>query len=324
MCLYSLSSWPSLPGTRSFRSSGGLAFGSPSLLTRWFIFCMNLISWYSERLPASSLRLSSMSAIDLGSSSRFCGSIWITQISSGFALGSSRMGGFCENRPSQYTPPSVCTALNRVGSAVEARIVSAEISSLRLLKARNSPESTSTAPTRSIGLEPSRGVSIFLNLTRFSSISFSRLCAQDEVGVLYGLISGRTTVPCSRFTQRNHSFNSQSWSSLAELSFQKESSSRAALAAAPPPLCWISAYQARTAQMAPPEVPLTATTSYLSSSSSFFSAPAVKAVWLPPPWQAIATRVLPPSRSMTSSFLWSILHGKAIITCILRSKLTGL
>jgi hypothetical protein len=169
---------------------------------------MKLTSWYSERLPASSLRLSIMSAMDLGSSRLSCGSIWITQISSGFALGSSRMGGFWENRPSQYTPPSVCTALNRVDSAVEARIVSAVISSLRLLKALNSPERTSTAPTRSIGLEPSRGVPIFSNAIRFSSISFSLSCAQYEVGVLYGLTSGRTTAPCSRFIQRNHSFKS--------------------------------------------------------------------------------------------------------------------
>src|SRR5262249_19705828 len=50
---------------------------------------------------------------------------------------------------------------------------------------------------------------------------------------------------------------------------------------------------ASDAQRAPPEVPLNATTSTsvgrLPKSPS--STPAVKAVWLPPPWQAIATRL---------------------------------
>ncbi len=73
-----------------------------------------------------------MSGIDLGSASLLSGSICITQISFGFgsASGSSRTGGFYENKPSQYTPPSVCTALNKVGIAAEARIMSALISSL--------------------------------------------------------------------------------------------------------------------------------------------------------------------------------------------------
>src|SRR5215216_5452372 len=209
-------------------------------------------------LPASSLRLSSMSVIDLGSSSRFFGSIWITHISSGPALGSSRMGGFWENRPSQYTPPSACTALNRVGSAVEARIISAVISSRRLLKALNSPERTSTAPMRSIGLEPFRRLLIFSNSTRCCSIFLSRSWAQSEVCVLYGLTAGRTREPCDRFTQRNHSFQNASRRPFAELSLQKESSSSAAL---PAPPFSNNAYQARTAQIAPPEVPLRATTS---------------------------------------------------------------
>ena len=53
----------------------------------------------------------------------------------------------------------------------------------------------------------------------------------------------------------------------------------------------MKAYHSRVAQTAPPEVPLMATTwkSWPSlASQSFFRAPAVKAVWLPPPWQAIA------------------------------------
>ncbi|HTB43902.1 MAG TPA: hypothetical protein VK741_09775 [Acetobacteraceae bacterium] len=54
------------------------------------------------------------------------------------------------------------------------------------------------------------------------------------------------------------------------------------------------AYQTRAAQTAPPEVPLMltmSTSSPMSVSQSALRAPAVKAVWLPPPWQAIATRV---------------------------------
>src|SRR5687767_4262199 len=46
--------------------------------------------------------------------------------------------------------------------------------------------------------------------------------------------------------------------------------------------------------MAPPEVPLNATKSYLPcpTAKSFLRAPAVKDVWLPPPWHAIATRLI--------------------------------
>ena len=48
--------------------------------------------------------------------------------------------------------------------------------------------------------------------------------------------------------------------------------------------------------MAPPEVPLSATTSTSSGrrSSKPWSTPAVKAVWLPPPWHAMATRFFAP------------------------------
>jgi hypothetical protein len=122
-----------------------------------------------------------------------------------------------------------------------------------------------------------------------------------EVGVLYGLTEGRTMEPCSRFMQTVHSFSSQSKDSLAELSPQKESRSFAALSPARLSPSPIRAYQARKAQIAPPEVPLRATISYRSSPMSLFSAPAVKAVWLPPPWQAIATRFLP-SPSNASPF----------------------
>src|SRR3712207_707361 len=189
-------------------------------------------------LPASSLRRSSMSAIDFGSSSRFWGSICITQISSGFTRGSSRTGGFWEKRPSQYTPPSVRTALNRVGRAVDARTVSEEIVSLRLLKALKSPERTFTAPIRSIGAGLSIGVLSPPKSTCLSSVLLSCSWAQKEVGVLYGLTDGRTIEPCSRFIQTVHSFNIQSKGLLAALSVQKESRSFVALSPAPLPSPW--------------------------------------------------------------------------------------
>jgi hypothetical protein len=149
-------------------------------------------------------------AMDFGSLPRFSGSICMTQISSGFARGSSRTGGFWEKRPSQYTPPSVRTALNRVGSAVEARIVSAETLSLRLLKALRSPERTSTAPTRSIGAGLCIGVSRSSKPTCLSSVLLNGPWVQKATGVLYGLTEGSTTEPCSRFTQTIQSFHNLS------------------------------------------------------------------------------------------------------------------
>src|SRR3712207_1442287 len=95
-----------------------------------------------------------------------------------------------------------------------------------------------------------------------------------------------------------------SWGAVAELSRQKASSASAT--PAPLPLCrWCHASSAHTA---PPDVPLRPTTSYPLSSSarrSLLSTPAVNAVWLPPPWQAIAIRFLLPAflspASMSSS-----------------------
>src|SRR6185436_4521532 len=60
--------------------------------------------------------------------------------------------------------------------------------------------------------------------------------------------------------------------------------------------CWgfprTSPSQASAAQIAPPEVPLSAATSASCGklASRPCSTPAVKAVWLPPPWQAIPIR----------------------------------
>jgi len=54
--------------------------------------------------------------------------------------------------------------------AAEVRIMSAVIASRRLLNALNSPERTSTAPTRSIGREPSALAASRVESTRRSSI----------------------------------------------------------------------------------------------------------------------------------------------------------
>src|SRR5215217_5451786 len=83
-----------------------------------------------------------------------------------------------------------------------------------------------------------------------------------------------------------------SWGAVAELSRQKAASAAAA------PLKRLC--HASRAQTAPPEVPLRPTTSYCFNSSarrSLLSTPAVKAVWLPPPWHAMATFLLLPCAS---------------------------
>jgi hypothetical protein len=79
---------------------------------------------------------------------------------------------------------------------------------------------------------------------------------------------------------------------VAELSAQNASSSPPARAGSSSS----RADQASRAHTAPPEVPLRPTISTPVSSSapsSRLSTPAVKAVWLPPPWQAMATRSRP-------------------------------
>jgi len=127
----------------------------------------------------------------------------------------------------------VRTALNRVGNAVDARMVSEEILSLRLLKALNLPERTSTAPIRSIGAGLFIGVLSSPKSACLSSVFLNCSWAQKEVGVLYGLTEGRTIELCNRFIQTIHSFSSQSKGSPAELSPQKASRSFAALSPAP-------------------------------------------------------------------------------------------
>ena len=97
----------------------------------------------------------------------------------------------------------------------------------------------------------------------------------DEVGHLPG--------------PQHHQFSIRSGSVDAELSDQNPRSRDSAFSGSPS----TRADQASNAHIAPPEVPLTATILWpaiTSGCSSRPRTPAVKAVWLPPPWQAIATR----------------------------------
>src|SRR5919202_3019339 len=219
-------------------------------------FSMKNISFVSERLPASSLRLLSMLGMLFGSDSNLSGFICITHISSGPEAHSSRTGGFCENKPSQHTDPWVCTALNKVGIAVEARIASAVILSLRLLKALKSPLQTSTAPISNIGLD---GFTSSWSLPKsmcFSSVRLSRSC--PEVGSWYGLMVGAPPMLAkNRLIWHIQSFTNLSQGELAEISLQKEPSRSMDLLTS----FVNNPYQANEVQMAPPEVPIKATMS---------------------------------------------------------------
>jgi hypothetical protein len=102
-------------------------------------------------------------------------------------------------------------------------------------------------------------------------------------------MAGRTT-RCSRLAAHStQALTSCSSGVVAELSDQNASSVLPVAAGSSSS----RADQASRAQTAPPEVPLRPTTSTSASSSAAsrrLSTPAVNAVWLPPPWQAIATR----------------------------------
>src|SRR5919112_2018578 len=89
---------------------------------------------------------------------------------------------------------------------------------------------------------------------------------------------------------------------VAELS--RQNASRASTAPLASPLRRLC--QASRAHTAPPEVPLRPTSSYPVRSRarrSLPSTPAVKAVWLPPPWHAIATRLMSLSSPTSASRL---------------------
>ncbi len=86
------------------------------------------------------------------------------------------------------------------------------------------------------------------------------------------------------------------------------------------------AYHTSVAQRAPPEVPLMLTNSNSSCNLAWqiaFRTPAVKAVWLPPPWQAIAIFVFKLSPPLTRIQAITIQHriGLASIRLGLRALL---
>src|SRR5215212_1905428 len=122
--------------------------------------------------------------------------------------------------------------------------------------------------------------------------------------------------------QRTQELTICSWGAVAELSRQKASSA----SAAPDPSPLKRLCHASNAQTAPPEVPLRPTTSCLLSSSarrSLLSTPAVKAVWLPPPWHAIATRLLPPRASKAHLHLRRLSPSRKILSASSSSSSRG-
>jgi hypothetical protein len=165
---------------------------------------------------------------------------------------------------------------------------------------RNRPESTSTAPTISSG-----GVSSAVIAPKSISRVSARLNAsapETVSGVSYGLTAGSVTTSWRALAHTVQALSARSGGELAAVSAQKASSSSPTRSGARSR----SADQASSAHTAPPDVPLRPTISRPPSApgrSSRLSAPAVNAVWLPPPWHAMATRVtfakLPPTPTPT-------------------------
>ena len=173
--------------------------------------------------------------------------------------------------------------------AADARIMSAVIRSRRLLNVRKAPVSTSTAPSSSTGCAPSASTSMLPKSTLRSSMPRSSALAVPERGVSYGLTAGSSPRPCSVAAHSVTAFAAWSSGPAAALSAQNPASRSRAAAGSPSR----SAHQVSRAHTAPPDVPLSPTIRMSCSSSASRSprrTPAVKAVWLPPPWQAIATR----------------------------------
>ena len=184
--------------------------------------------------------------------------IWITQISSGSVASKSRTGGFCENSPSQYTPPASCTDRNSVGMAAEASTASAVISPAaaveRLEFAGHHVDGAEQQPRRlrvvGDGRRTSRSRRTCVSRPRRWSSAISRRGyvvradrrGQHEVGDRLAH-SAQVFIICSAAVD-------------AELSAQNCRAAAPALVGSSP----ISADQASSAQIAPPEVPLSPTT----------------------------------------------------------------
>ena len=98
----------------------------------------------------------------------------------------------------------------------------------------------------------------------------------------YGLIAGSNPTLCKVLAHKAHVLTSPSAGVDAELSAQNPSNSSCARSG----FSSRRATQARSAQMAPPDVPLSPTTRCPAGAPSRnirARTPAVKAVWLPPP-----------------------------------------
>ena len=113
-----------------------------------------------DRFALSSLRRSRIVAGRVGTSAVVVGLIWMIHSSSGPLSTSSRSGGFCEYRPSQYGSPAISTARTRLGTAADASTASSVTGRHALAElgsgppprnVANSPERTFTALTSSSG-----------------------------------------------------------------------------------------------------------------------------------------------------------------------------
>src|SRR6202008_4895585 len=212
---------------------------------------------------------------------------------------SSFTGGLSENRPSQYALPLNSTAGKMLGTAHEARMCSTWIAPARGLKLPSWPVRMSAAPISSAGPFSSAPQRLSSPKSRCASSSVRRSVKRGRIPAVaapnIAVMSGEDGLrlncgTCPLLTLRSDSIrnwlNACSAGDCAVFSCQKSmmrrQGSRAFLA---------SAYQASAAQIEPPEVPdrLTMLKSRCTpSSNSAFNTPAVKAVWLPPPWQAMA------------------------------------
>jgi hypothetical protein len=197
---------------------------------------------------------------------------------------------------------------------------------LRELNFSNFPVKTLHAPINSTGLS-GRGPQDAISSKSICVCSSSRksekflrcppvakdiaVCAIGDDGL--SCKDGRLPALTARIHLTTKSLNSHSSVDCGVLSFQN-ASNRSQTGCSP----FFSAYHTRDAHTAPPDVPLRLTISksfWMFASNRACRTPAVNAVWLPPPWQAMAILGFisrPPTRRLDallancSRLLW---HG---------------
>jgi hypothetical protein len=178
---------------------------------------------------------------------------------------------------------------SRIGSRVETNFTSLPVVTLEAPMIRTgrwvlAPQ-PATSP-KSIYFRKSSGKSV--KLRRLPNVMNDIIvCTSGEDGL--SCRTGKAPLLAIRMASMMNWLKVSSFHPWAMLSFQK-SITRPQTGRSP----FRSAYHASAEHTAPPEVPLTLTTSKslpAPDSISAFKAPAVKAVWLPPPWQAIATLI---------------------------------